>query len=88
MPALVVALAGHMASPYLVSIGWLEAGAPYRKIGFIIALGTILGAALIDIGLILWEAGRRFRSKQPVNPVPQEDWKRVNFWRLVLWVVC
>ncbi|MCF7687921.1 MAG: OPT/YSL family transporter [Cephaloticoccus sp.] len=88
VPALVVALAGHMASPYLVSIGWLEAGAPYRKIGFIIALGTILGAALIDIGLILWEAGRRFRAKQPVNPVPQEDWKRVNFWRLVLWVVC
>ncbi len=88
VPALVVGLIGHMDSPYLVSINWLEAGEPYRKIGFIIALGTILGAALIDITLILWEAARRFRAKQSVNPVPQEDWKRVNFWRLVLWVVC
>jgi len=88
IPALVVALIGIAVTPHLVAIGWLEAGDPYRKIGFIIALGTILGAALIDIVLILIEAARRFRAKQPVNPEPQEDWKRVNFWRLVLWVVC
>lgn len=88
VPAFVVALIGHFAQPYLVSIGWLVAGEPFRKIGFIIALGTILGAALIDIVLIFYQAAQRFRAKQPVNPVPQEDWKRVNFWRLVLWVVC
>jgi uncharacterized oligopeptide transporter (OPT) family protein len=87
IPALVVALIGWCAQPHLVAIGWLESGDPYRKIGFIIALGTILGAALIDIVLILFQAARRFQTKLPVNPVPQEDWKRVNFWRLVLWVV-
>ncbi|MFI5357420.1 MAG: OPT/YSL family transporter [Opitutales bacterium] len=87
IPALVVAGVGHFASPYLVSLGWLNAGDPYRKIGFIIALGTILGAALLDIVLILWEAARRFRAQQPVNPEPQPDWQRVNFWRLVLWVL-
>lgn len=88
VPALVVGLIGHYISPYLVSIGWLGEGEPFRKIGFIIALGTILGAAIIDITLILWEAVRRFRAKQPVKVEAQEDWKRVNFWRLVLWVVC
>ncbi len=87
IPALVVSVIGIMATPHLVQIGWLAEGDPYRKIGFIIALGTILGAALIDIVLILWEAVRRFRAKQPVNPEPKEDWKRVNFWRLVLWVL-
>lgn len=86
VPALVVGLIGHYITPYLVSIGWLGEGEPFRKIGFIIALGTILGAAIIDITVILWEAVRRFRSKQPVNTEAQEDWKRVNFWRLVLWV--
>ena len=87
IPALVVSVIGIMATPHLVEIGWLAEGDPYRKIGFIIALGTILGAALLDIVLILWEAVQRFRAKQPVNPEPKEDWKRVNFWRLVLWVV-
>jgi uncharacterized oligopeptide transporter (OPT) family protein len=87
IPALVVSVIGVIATPHLVEIGWLAEGDPYRKIGFIIALGTILGAALIDIVLILWEAVQRFRAKQPVNPEPKEDWKRVNFWRLVLWVV-
>ncbi len=87
IPALVVALMGIVSTPYLIEIGWLAEGDPFRKIGFIIALGTILGAALIDIILILWEAWQRFRAKESVNPEPKEDWKRVNFWRLVLWVV-
>ena len=56
IPALVVAGIGDWLKPYLISIGWLEAGAPFRKIGFVIALGTILGAAIVDICLILVEA--------------------------------
>jgi len=86
IPALVVAVAGELLKPYLVSIGWLEAGAPFRKIGFIIALGTILGAAIVDIGLILIQAVRRFRQPNAPAP-PTEDWKRVNSLRLVLWVL-
>ncbi|MBP6506522.1 MAG: OPT/YSL family transporter [Opitutaceae bacterium] len=87
VPALVVALIGHFVQPYLVTIGWLQAGEPFRKIGFIIALGTILGAALIDIVLILHEAFQRFRAKASVPVEPVEDWKRVNTWKLVLWTV-
>jgi uncharacterized oligopeptide transporter (OPT) family protein len=87
IPALVVALIGHFSVPYLLSIGWLHAGEPFRKIGFIISLGTILGAALIDIILILREAYQRFKTKASVPLEPVEDWKQVNFWRLVLWTV-
>ena len=87
LPALVVALVGQWLKPYLVSIGWLEAGAPFRKIGFIIALGTILGAAIVDVGLILIQAVNRFRRQGTTAVQPAPDWKRVNMFRLVLWVV-
>lgn len=87
LPAIVVAGIGDRLKPYLVQIGWLEAGAPFRKIGFIIALGTILGAALVDIALILHQAWRRWREPVAAPQQPPEDWKRVNVLRLVLWVV-
>jgi OPT oligopeptide transporter protein len=86
IPALVVSVSGTLAKPYLVHIGWLNAGDPYRKIGFVMALGTILGAALLDITLIMIQAVQRFRDQSLVAP-PQEDWKRVNSLRLVLWVI-
>ena len=88
IPALVVAIIGELSKPYLVRIGWLDAGAPFRKIGFIIALGMILGAAILDIGLILLEAARRLRRKQAPAAAPAEDWKRVNMAGLVVWVAC
>jgi uncharacterized oligopeptide transporter (OPT) family protein len=87
LPALVVAVVGHYLKPYLVSIDWLEPGAPFRKIGFIIALGTILGAAIVDISLILFQALRRLQQQSSEAVKPAEDWKRVNMFRLVLWVV-
>ena len=87
IPALVVALIGLWQTPYLVKIQWLEPGEPFRKIGFIIALGTILGAAILDITLILIEAARRYRQKSAEPVKPAEDWKRVNVTRLVIWVL-
>jgi uncharacterized oligopeptide transporter (OPT) family protein len=86
IPALVVALTGAWLRPYLVSIGWLGPNDPYRKIGFIISLGTILGAAIVDICLILAQAVRRFREKS-ATPAESEDWKRVNLLGLVIWVI-
>lgn len=85
IPALVVALIGRAAMPTLIEIGWLAEGEPYRKIGFIISLGTILGAAGLDITLILIEAFKRFRQQVPAAPDP--DWKRVNMFRLILWII-
>ena len=87
VPALVVALIGLWQTPYLIHIGWLQPGEPFRKIGFIIALGTILGAAILDITLILIEAARRYRQKSTEPVKPAEDWKRVNVVRLVIWVL-
>src|SRR5262249_18340641 len=50
-------------------------------------LGTILGAALLDITLILIKAIQRFREKSS-EPVQQpEDWKRVNMAKLLIWVL-
>ncbi len=84
IPALVVALIGLGIKPHLVDIGWLAAGEPYRKIGFIISLGTILGAAGLDITLILIEAAKRYKEQTAVVAAP--DWKRVNMVRLLLWI--
>ncbi len=86
----VAALAGGLVSwamiPYFVSIGWLKPGDPFRKITFLIALGMIMGAALIDVSLILYRAYRRAQERAAA-PVEQEDWKRTNMRRLVAWVV-
>ncbi len=85
LPALVVALIGLWQMPNLIAAGWLQPGEPFRKIGFIIALGTILGAAIVDIVLILAEAAKRFTQHVP-SPQQTNDWKRVNFTRLLLWI--
>ena len=86
IPALVVGLIGVWQTPYLVKIGWLGPNDPFRKIGFVISLGTILGAAVLDITLILIQAGRKFFDKHAEPPQAQEDWKRVNSFRLILWI--
>lgn len=87
LPALLVAIIGELLKPYLIRIGWLQEGDPFRKIGFIIALGTILGAAIVDVSLILFQAAKRLRQPGADAAMPAEDWKRVNMFRLVLWVL-
>lgn len=88
VPALMAGIAGTLLVPTFVSIGWLQAGDPFRKVTFLIGLGLIMGAAILDIGQILLEAARRLRGLQPAAPqAAQEDWKRVHTGRLVGWVV-
>jgi len=87
VPAIVGGVLGWALIPYFVSIGWLKPGDPFRKITFLIALGTIMGAAIIDLTLIFWEAAKRYREGDGAQAAEQEDWKRVNKMRLVLWVV-
>jgi uncharacterized oligopeptide transporter (OPT) family protein len=86
IPAIVAGLLGLALVPYFVSIGWLNPGDPFRKITFLIALGMIMGAAIIDVGLVLWEAAGRWR-KAGSAPAPEApDWKRVDARKLVAWV--
>jgi uncharacterized oligopeptide transporter (OPT) family protein len=86
LPALWVALIGWAMTPHLLSIGWLDPGDHYRKIGFIISLGAIMGAAVLDVGLILVQAVKKFRETGTTVSQPAPDWKRVNMARLVAWV--
>src|SRR4051812_7918786 len=51
VPAMVAGLLSASLQPFFVSIGWLEPGDPFRKITFLIALGTILDAALVDLAV-------------------------------------
>ena len=87
----IAALAGGLVSwalvPFFISIGWLKEGEPFRKITFLIALGMIMGAALIDVSLILYRAYLRARERNVTAIVEPEDWKRTNMRRLVLWVL-
>ena len=86
VPAIVLGFIGLQLTPWLREAGLLGANDPWRKIGFLIALGGIVGAAIVDISLILREAWLRSRDAA-VAPVPEtEDWKKVNTQRLVVWV--
>ncbi|HEX7436157.1 MAG TPA: OPT/YSL family transporter [Caldimonas sp.] len=94
IPAIVGGVLGMILVPYFVSIGWLQIGDPPRKITFLIALGMIMGAALVDLALILVQAAQRMTrvgvaatgAAPPVVPGSSGEWKRVNTARLWLWV--
>jgi uncharacterized oligopeptide transporter (OPT) family protein len=87
LAAIVGGLVSWAMIPHFVTIGWLKAGEPFRKITFLIALGMIMGAALIDVSLILFRAWQRSREVATRRVVPQEDWQRTNFRRLIVWVM-
>ncbi|MBM4344296.1 MAG: OPT/YSL family transporter [Deltaproteobacteria bacterium] len=87
VPAIVVACIGDAMTPYLVAIGWLDKGAPFRKIFFILALGTIMGAAAVDITLILVKAVRQFSARDRAEESKASDWSHTNRTRLVAWTV-
>jgi uncharacterized oligopeptide transporter (OPT) family protein len=89
IPAAVGGLLGWALQPFFVGIGWLEAGDPFRKITFLVALGAIMGAALVDLAVILRQAwlaaGARAAGESPTE---EADWRRVHRGRLWLWVLC
>ena len=87
VPAIVVGLIGLALTPWLRETGLLGPHDPWRKVGFLISLGTILGAAIVDITLVIREALARHRVASAEPPVPQEEWKRVDTRKLVAWAV-
>lgn len=88
VPVITGGLMAWALQPFFVSIGWLEAGDPFRKITFLIALGTIMGAGLADLAVIFWRMAQRLGARddtlEPI--VPPQDWQRVHRVRLLLWV--
>jgi uncharacterized oligopeptide transporter (OPT) family protein len=84
VPCTVVGAVGWLITPWLRSEGWIGPKDPFRKIGFIVALGSIVGAAVIDLSLIAWQVVTRF-GKQEAKPV-EESWKKTSPVRLFAWV--
>ncbi len=85
IPALMVGVAGWYMTPWFQSLGWLGPKDPFRKVGFIFALGMILGAAVIDLSIIAYQAITRLREGTG-QPVETEAWKKTSTRRLILWV--
>ena len=87
VPASIFALAGWLVSPWLRSNGWLGANEPFRRLGFLVGLASILGAALVDLTVIAFQALARVRAPEEV--ATEEVPKRGNFPTLMLvaWVL-
>jgi uncharacterized oligopeptide transporter (OPT) family protein len=89
VPAIVYAVVWDALTPWLRAEGWLGEREPFRKFAFLVALGTIMGAAVVDIALILRQALARIRSASETAPppvAPGEEWKQTNTTRLLLWL--
>ena len=86
VPAIVMGWIGLQLTPWLRGQGLLGPDDPWRKIGFLVALGMILGAAIVDIGLLLREAWQRSKASSAKPVAEVEDWKKTNTRDLILWV--
>lgn len=85
LPALVTGLICWSLTPFFVSIGWLHEGDQFRKITFVIALGMIMGAAVVDLAVIAGKAVQRVREARAEAEAPEDDWKKTNIGRLLAW---
>ncbi len=64
VPALVMGLVGELLVPHLRAAGYLGPHDPFRKIGFLVGLAMIMGAAVVDLVVIGREAVRRVRARR------------------------
>ena len=86
VPGVVMGVIGHWLTPSLKQMGWLGADDPFRKIGFMIALAMILGAALVDLALIAVQAIRRIRDVKDEKAQPGSQAAHpLKIKRLAVW---
>jgi len=52
VPAAVAATIGWALTPWLRANGWLGVNEPFRRLGFLVGLASIMGAAVVDLALI------------------------------------
>ena len=83
--AILVGVIGLLMTPWLKEAGYLGEHDSFRKIGFIFALGTILGAAIIDMSLLAFDAYKRFRAAAAAGPELSTD-RPTNVKALLVWV--
>ena len=88
VPATVYGCGLLLLTPWFREQGWLGPNDPYRKFAFLVALGMIMGAAIVDISLIIRQAAQKLREKSGPAPVREgEEWKNTNNKRLAAHVV-
>ncbi len=83
--AILVGGIGLAMRPWLIANGYIGPDDPFRKIGFIFALGTILGAAIVDLSLLGRDALKKVREAKAAEAVPATG-PKANIGRLLLWV--
>jgi uncharacterized oligopeptide transporter (OPT) family protein len=87
VPAMFIGAIGVLLTPWLVAHGLINPGDPFRKIGFIFALGTILGAAILDMSILGRDAVRRVRALRENKAQEQaEGGPKAGVRRLFIWV--
>jgi uncharacterized oligopeptide transporter (OPT) family protein len=89
LPATLYAFVFDALTPWFRAQGWLGPEEPFRKFAFLVALGMIMGAAVVDLSLIFRQFAARLRSgaSAPAAEAPPEaDWKQTNMRRLVAFV--
>lgn len=87
IPAAFLGAIGLLLTPGLRAGGWIGPHDPFRKIGFIVALGMILGAAVVDMTLLAVAAARTYRQSKEKSAAPAKDWKRTDTRMLWIWVI-
>ncbi len=95
--AILVGVVGLLLTPWLQTHGyvdalgnshnWLGEHDSFRKIGFIFALGTILGAAIIDLSLLAIDFIKRARAGSSNGGEVVNDGQQTNVKMLVVWVL-
>ncbi|WP_141327076.1 OPT/YSL family transporter [Myxococcus sp. AB025B] len=87
IPAVLMAVIGAWQVPHLREIGWLGPEDPFRKIGFLIGLAMICGAAVVDLSLLAVQAVARVKARADAPKDDEPAWKKVNLPRLLAWVL-
>lgn len=84
LSGLMVAMIGALSTPFLVSVGWLADGQPFRAIGFLIGLAAIFGAALVNLVPVVVTAAQRMRREGAGRMLDLDPF--VTVWTITLGV--
>ncbi len=87
IPGLVMGLIGWALTPSLQAAGWIGEKEPFRKIGFLIALAMILGASLVDLSIIFYEAVQRIRGAMKQKQEEAPAYQKINTKRFIGWTL-
>src|SRR3954470_1772190 len=86
VPALVMGGVGELLVPRLRAAGYLGEHDPFRKIGFLVGLAMIMGAAVVDLAIIGREAVRRMQARRGAPRAPVQS-GGLSSGRLLTWVL-